>query len=145
MNLEKFVLPEKYKTHHTGIDEQHTQLFSILMTMMTLIKNPPPTIDTELNQLLIDLRKYTQNHFKYEERIMEKIQYPKFESHRELHNNFITKMISIQKTAIKNSDEKLALISQMALFVKDWLLEHVLIEDHELIAYRNKIENKDDL
>ena len=45
MILEKFSLPEKYKTHHAGIDEQHTNLFSILISMLSLIKNPTATID----------------------------------------------------------------------------------------------------
>ena len=136
MILEKYILPEKYQTGHEGIDEQHAQLFSILMGMTLLVKKPSLTVDSDMHQLLHNLQTYTQNHFKYEERIMEKMNYPDLEFHRDIHNGFVHEMLTIQKNAIRRESQKLTLIGEMAEFVRDWYLKHVLIEDKRMVDFK---------
>ncbi len=63
--LEKVELPAQYTTGHEGVDEQHAHLFSILLGIVTVIKNekntPLKKIEAEVHELLTALQSYTQN------------------------------------------------------------------------------------
>ena len=142
MILEKYILPDKYKTGHDGLDDQHAHLFSIMVGMLSVIKQRPLTMDNDIHQLLTDLHTYTRNHFKYEERVMEKIQYPDLLNHREIHIGFVEKLIDIQKNAVRKNEERLTLLSEMIIFVREWYLEHVLIEDKKMVAYKDAMEQR---
>ncbi|MEI8346263.1 MAG: hemerythrin family protein [Pseudomonadota bacterium] len=147
MKLENFILPMKYKTGNEGIDEQHAHLFSILHGMIAVLKNeellPLKQIDLDIRELIGELQKYTQKHFKYEENIMEKIEYPELAGHRELHSGFIKKIIEIQKTSLKAKEGKYALLNKMIVFIKEWFLQHVFVEDKKWSLMDNEtIKNK---
>ena len=110
--LEHIKLPEQYKLGQEVIDEQHSQLFVILINMAKLIKNDDKKndkqIEAEMNVLLTSLRNYTQNHFQYEERYMEKMKYPELEAHKTLHKAFVEKIFDIQKNALKQKKEEVS-------------------------------------
>ena len=140
--LEQIELPLQYKIGNEKIDEQHTQLFIILMDMAKLIKNDAKKnekqIEEEMNILLSSLRSYTQGHFQYEERHMEKMKYPDFEAHRTMHKSFIEKIFEIQKNALKQKKEKALVLREMASFLKDWLMNHILQEDKKYSVFEQE-------
>lgn len=137
-------LPEKYKTGHDNIDSHHAHLFNILYTIVNIMKNKDKysikQIDEEIYRLFVELHNYTQNHFKYEERIMEKLNYPDLDNHKELHKGFIKKILDIQKYTAK--DGKISLINETIMFLRDWYLEHIFVEDKKIIAHQKTIEKK---
>lgn len=135
-------LPAKYKTGHEHIDGHHTHLFNIIYTIVNLIKNKEKytfqQLDEEVFQLFKQFHNYTQNHFKYEERVMEKCNYPDIENHRELHRGFVKRIIDIQKESSKFHEGNLALLNETIMFLRDWYLEHVFVEDKKLIAFQKQ-------
>ncbi len=141
--LEQIELPLQYKIGNEKIDEQHTQLFIILMDMAKLIKNDAKKnekqIEEEMNILLSSLRSYTQGHFQYEERHMEKMKYPDFENHKNMHKAFVDKIFDIQKNALKQKKEKILVLREMASYLKDWLMNHILQEDKKYCLYEKEL------
>jgi len=144
--LEKMELPQQYKIGHDGIDEQHAYLFAILIEIVTICKNVTPILskktDAEIHDVLKNLQKYTQNHFQYEERLMEKMKYPDLENHRAIHGEFIKRMLNIQKEAIRKKETKFLMIHEMAVLVKEWLINHIQIEDKKLNTFLKDFEDK---
>jgi hemerythrin len=138
--LEKIKLPDQYRTNHEHLDDQHAQLFSILFAIIALMKNEEKhstqKIVVEMNELLEELHSYSKKHFQYEERLMEKIQYPDYAAHRSLHASFIKKIVALQKESLLKKEDKNSVLRNMAIFLKDWLMEHILIEDKKIIAFQ---------
>lgn len=82
-------------------------------------------------ELLEFLTKYVDTHFNHEEQLQLKVKFDQYEAHKELHDKFrarVEKIITDHKGEdISDSD----LIS-ISLFIKDWLLHHILIEDKKI-------------
>jgi hemerythrin len=99
-------------------------------------------IDDEFKELIDELHHYTKNHFLYEERIMEKTQFPEMDAHKTIHHAFMKKISDIQHEADKKRDDKHKLLANMIVFIKGWYMEHVLIEDKKIVAHQKEIEAK---
>lgn len=145
--LEHIELPPQYKIGNEKIDDQHSQLLFALMQVVKLIKNEDhkndKQLETEITELLKSLRTYTSTHFQYEERLMEKIKFPDFESHKLMHKYFTDKLIEIQKNALKLKKEKnQVLLKDTAILLKDWLMKHIVEEDKKIITYQVELESK---
>lgn len=147
--LEKVELPEKYRTGHEHIDEQHAHLLSILMGLSGVVKNEKKhslqKIDDEFKILLGDLQQYSKTHFQYEERIMEKIKYPEMENHKLIHVGFIKKLNDIRHECERKRDDSHKLLHETVSYIKTWYLEHIFVEDKKLVAYQKEIEHQSDL
>ncbi len=141
--LEHIELPPQYKIGNEKIDEQHSQLVAILVNMAKLIKNDgkknEKQIEEEMNILLSSLRSYTQSHFQYEERHMEKMKYPDLEAHKNMHKGFVEKIFEIQKNALKQKKEKALVLREMASYLKDWLMNHILNEDKKYCHFEQEL------
>ena len=113
-----------------NIDKQHRKLIEIINS---LISNP--NIDTHsqlISDTLTELTKYTLQHFKDEEDMMELLDYPGLEKHKIEHRSFAAKVsdFCIQVMADKNGVPE-----EMLLFLKDWLTDHILESDMQYARY----------
>jgi hemerythrin-like metal-binding protein len=144
--IEKFKLPPQYQTGHEHIDDQHSNLLGILVACATVIKNDkkhtPQALDREVKELFEELLQYTKTHFAYEEKIMEKTEYPETEHHKKIHKAFIQKTLEIQTTFAKKKDHKYEVVQELIVFIKNWYFEHVVSEDKKIVAHLKEVENK---
>ncbi|SMD09225.1 bacteriohemerythrin [Sporomusa malonica] len=110
------------------IDQQHKKLFEIANEIDTLLNNELITDKYDpIVAIIEELRDYTKEHFAAEEAHMLATKYPKFLSHKVLHNDFIDKMNSIDYAQIDN--EQNAYLKEILKFVISWLVDHILKED----------------
>ena len=109
------------------------------MHMNTLIKNEDKKnnkqIEEALNEVLRFLRGYAQNHFHYEETMMKKNHDPNFEHHQKLHVAFLNDLITLQLKGKKMYKTKLAILTEVSHFIKDWYLNHILVEDKKIVDF----------
>ena len=135
-------LPSQYRLNHEKIDAQHAQLFACLMHMNQLLKNEDKKnnkqIEEAMNDVLRFLRGYAQNHFHYEESIMKKTHDPNFEQHQKFHNEFLNDIIALQLKGAKNHKSKMAILGEIALFIKNWYLNHILHEDKKIVDFEKE-------
>jgi hemerythrin len=124
----KFITWEKeYSVDVLEIDTQHKEL-------MTLINNSinnctgnsikereyfDKAIDMEIN--------FMTEHFKTEEKILEKTQYEKYEEHKKEHEVFLKKIKKLAEE-VKEGKKELNLFD-LTLYIKEWLLSHILLYD----------------
>lgn len=77
------------------------------------------------------LMEYVLIHFQHEEAIQEKMGYPNLNEHKKLHEAF-RKQVNLLYSNYKEQNVSQKDLIIVCLFVKKWLLEHILIEDKKI-------------
>lgn len=117
-----------------SIDDQHKELVYILQQANDLNKTG---ISEQRQRLFLPviLKKlfhYSGFHFIFEEELMAKYDYPLIVEHKKQHKIFMDKIVFFTK---EYKEYKESLISEMVLFLKQWTLEHIIVEDRKYISY----------
>ncbi|MDD6769487.1 MAG: hemerythrin domain-containing protein [Inconstantimicrobium porci] len=110
------------------IDEQHKLLFKLGREFELLLQIPDGVSKKDdALKLLVDLRDYVTFHFYTEESLMEQIDYPDIEHHREYHKIFQNQITNISFKNINNEnyDEMRTLLNN----IYSWIFDHMLKED----------------
>lgn len=89
-------------------------------------------------ELVNFLENYVNHHFAHEEELQIQIKYAFYEEHKELHDSFRTQLkvllSQIDKSNVTNSD-----LIKINLFIKNWLHDHIMIEDKKIgVAYKKR-------
>jgi hemerythrin len=107
------------------IDEQHQHIFNLMNRVWMALNIADDQQATA--KLLDELCDFAQTHFDEEEVFMDLVDYPMRESHTKAHRAFIKRLRSEQTAMLEGSRSSLNLL----LFLKDWLISHVLVADRE--------------
>jgi len=103
-----------------SIDEQHKRLIVMINDFYNNVSNRS---SKENISILIDaMKKYTVEHFGFEEKYMKQFGYPDYEAHKKEHDEFITRVAEIEKMFL---DGKHFVSLEATLFIKDWLKDHI--------------------
>lgn len=116
------------------MDEQHQVLFELMEKAQNLLKDENILYKyDDLVKILNGLKEYTLKHFSEEIALMESINYPRLDLHKEAHKGFIEKLDAFEIDADKIS---LGTQDQMILDLMDYLLEwlkvHILDCDRKV-------------
>lgn len=108
------------------IDQQHQQLIELINQVWVA------TIDKQHNKvemirIVYALERYTVTHFTAEEIFMREIGYQKFAEHKQAHDQFVAR-IRQEKVRVA-AGERLNL--DIVHYLKDWLINHILVADKE--------------
>lgn len=122
------------------IDVAHKELFEVYQRLYQLMKKGKGV--EFYNEIVKFLQKYINNHFMNEEALQQKIGYKFYEEHHKIHEDFKESLRKIiaehQSKEITNKD-----LIKINLFLKDWLMHHILIEDHKIGEFiKEKYEKK---
>lgn len=134
-----------------SLDQEHGRIISMINELI----NDIATKDTNnLTHILYDLDEYVREHFSHEERLMEDYNYKYIVTHKLMHQQFIEKIEEFSKQLKgealakeelskadggkvvkrnKGSDApkemKLVIASDIARFLFDWLVNHIMTHD----------------
>lgn len=123
-----FKWQDKFSCSIPEIDKQHRKLFEIGSRIYeTATLNDDCDHYDELMQTLDELVEYTKYHFSYEEKLLQKCNYPDYPTHKIEHDFFIKK---VQKIAGKDLEENQnQTLMEIVKFVADWIAGHILDTD----------------
>jgi len=117
-----------------ALDADHKQLIEIVNELYDRI------LDNSTRDLLDGtferLAKYTQIHFAHEEEFFELTHYPDTDSHRRKHEEMTSWVLETQRKL--KSGELPAPPMQVALYLKQWLLHHIIGTDNKYKAHLNE-------
>ncbi|MDD3023001.1 MAG: bacteriohemerythrin [Syntrophomonadaceae bacterium] len=114
------------------IDEQHMQLFKIADKAYELLKDQWRDDKYDgIVSILEELKQYTVYHFKFEEYYQMSIKYPKFLSHKIMHDDFIEKINSIDLERIDDNQGQYLL--EIMDFIVKWIEGHILGQDKKIV------------
>ena len=124
---------DEYSCNIAEIDTQHKKLFEIgeRIYYAASVKDGFDHYD-EILEVLNELTEYTVYHFKYEEDLFVKYNYPDYDSHKIEHDFFMKK---VKKILSRDFDAgQYGIIIEIVDFVADWVAGHILKSD---LAYKD--------
>jgi len=127
----------RYSVHVDEIDKQHQKLINLINEMYDAMQagKAREIIGTVIDEFV----DYTVYHFNTEERLLQQHSYPKYDVHKEMHDNIAKKARDLRETLKKGN--KPSNIDVM-LLLTNWLNAHILEEDKKYAPY---IESKTNL
>jgi len=131
-----------YSIGNDLVDNQHKKLMELINTLHRIESGES---DEDINDVLNELVNYTVYHFKSEEELQQKHNYPGYEAHKEIHKQLVSE-VSKKLELLKTGDE--AIKEKLMIFLTDWLKDHILGEDKKLGLYlqqQKSDEEEDDL
>jgi hemerythrin len=132
--MHKYVWIEKYSVGVKEIDLQHQHFFEIANKIIE--STGQENISTgELLPKIKELADYSDYHFKAEEDIFKKYNYPDASDHIDGHDSYRKKMKQfIVETEMVGADVK-NISLEIAEFAGSWLINHIMVVDQKYIGF----------
>ncbi|WP_312811728.1 bacteriohemerythrin [Sedimentibacter sp.] len=89
-------------------------------------------------QMFDFLDEYTKTHFRDEEKYMQSINYPEFDSQKQMHEGFIKKLAELRKQYV-DAGANISVIINANQFILDWLTKHISNADKKIGEYAKKL------
>ncbi len=116
------------------IDNQHKRIVEYLNEL----DDANVTRDRDkVSHVLMGLMDYTKTHFTFEESLLEKSGYPLSDSHRKVHETFVSHMNNYKARHDRGEDITRQLMSELRI----WLTNHIKKDDADYAPYADKILN----
>lgn len=119
---------DEYSVGLPEVDEQHKMLFEIINRLWNATVTKASS--DEMMAIVTELDRYTFTHFTAEETFMRVIEYSGFEAHRKAHQGFIERLRAERANVLNGGHLSLDLLR----FLREWLVNHILIEDKRYAA-----------
>ncbi|BCO09520.1 hemerythrin [Desulfolithobacter dissulfuricans] len=114
------------------IDEQHRGIISTINSLHYFIQTGHG--DEIIKPTMIILEQYVDIHFKTEEALMKKANYPDIKDHIVMHKKLVEKTKNLSIYASSNNDSNIIL-----KFLKEWWLGHINKEDVKYAPFLKKL------
>ena len=112
------------------VDVQHEELFRVINSMFDkMVKGRDKHA---LVEGLDSLRSYVKYHFRTEEALMDKYDYPGLDDHRREHEIFAERMDLYAERPLEQSIQTL---EEMQTFLLNWLVKHIQRADRKYADY----------
>ena len=123
----------KYQTGYKRIDDQHRELVNIINDLYETgvvgdLSNE--YVRRSFNAIIKRTIDYATYHFSYEEKIMKAINYSISKDHISKHRAFSIKVVE-EVDKYENGDN--LVIEDFINFLKNWLINHIIVEDKKFI------------
>lgn len=123
---------KELETGNEMIDTQHKQLieaFNNLLEACTTGK-----AQTDLNKTMDFLIQYTVKHFADEEKLQRQYNYPEYENHKKLHEDFKLVVLDLAEQ-LKKDGSSISLVTKVNLNIGNWLRNHIKKEDAKIAVH----------
>ena len=126
---------DKYSVGIKEIDNQHQGLVIIINELFTYMSEG--RAKNKLQDIFNHLTDYTKIHFRFEETMLVKYAYSEIDQHKAEHQKFIKKLENLKSEFLNN---KITISLEVLNFLKDWLLNHILISDKKYSVHIQKFD-----
>ena len=118
---------------HAAIDKQHKRLVSIANEVHdSMLAGKSKSV---LGNALADLIAYTQSHFRFEEQLFRKYNYPEIAEHMAEHANLARQVLDFKA---RFDGGRTMLCVELLQFLTNWLSTHIAGSDREFVTYLKK-------
>lgn len=121
---------DNYLTGFKEIDNQHKALVVLINELFNLMQEGKAK--KHLDDIFDHLTDYTKKHFFEEEKMMVKYAFKEFNEHKEEHKKFIDQLAKLKSDFKK---EKVTISIETLNFLKNWLLNHILVTDMRYVPH----------
>jgi hemerythrin len=131
-------LPKEFQTGIKAIDKQHQQLVDMVNHLGQLrgaTFKSPENRHKVTGQVLGEMISYTISHFAFEESLMQDAAYQFFESHKRVHDLFVTRANEYEQRFTAGED----IVDELYDMLNRWLFNHIRNDD---LAYAPALKEK---
>ena len=114
------------------VDKQHRRLVELINELYHACLGEKGALEEKFKEIMKELVEYVMIHFKDEEKIMESINYPGLAAHKQQHELFVKEVLAAVN-AYKSGRQFVP--NAFVRFLRDWLFNHILIDDKEWARY----------
>jgi hemerythrin len=107
------------------LDEQHREMVSLILGFQR------ESASHANRRILMDLMRYTREHFRTEEDLMEVHGYPGLVRHRDLHDALLKDVVRFSSGDLSDPQEQ----AQLHRFLRAWLIRHILQDDADFAEF----------
>jgi hemerythrin len=133
--METVTWSENFSVGVRELDQQHQQLIKLLNRLISA-QGTISTHSETISDILMEMTRYAQTHFKAEERLMKAYGYPGLEEQKKQHRNFRRKTVDFSTATTLGIDQ---IPEALLEYLADWLTHHILEDD---MAYRSFFKDK---
>jgi len=112
---------DKYSVGNDMVDTQHQKLMDIINRYHDALEAKRPR--AELVKIFDEVSDYAIYHFRDEEALMERIQFPKMARHKVIHKQLIEQIGKLRAELVSGVAE---IEQQIRFFLKNWLTAHIV-------------------
>ncbi len=121
---------KNYELNIPIIDSQHKKLVELINRLYEALMDMRSK--EILEELISELIHYTEYHFKSEEELFEKYNYPLSTKHKQEHSKFVEKVKNFKEDFESGND---FLDMDIIVFLNEWLIKHILGSDKRFSIY----------
>ena len=121
------------------VDDDHKHLIKLINAFEAIAEAGAEPAKVEA--VFKGLKAYTEEHFSREERLQLAARYPYYESHLKAHRGLIRQLEELRSEwqALAAGPGRDQALKDLAAFLRDWLVAHILKEDLRLKPYLAKL------
>ncbi len=129
----KLIWADELSIENPAIDKEHKKLIEIYNDLVDFVRRKGNR--KEFAEILSKMTDYSLEHFRKEEKYMEKFGYPKLSEHQRFHRNYIylVTMYNNQLSEHNPPDPK-----EIINFLGRWWLNHIRRSDKEYESYKKE-------
>ncbi len=135
--MEYFKWDAKFSVGIDSIDNQHKKIIELINELYGAFVDK--RTDDIMGRILHEMADYAIYHFKYEENLLEQSGYPLTAKHIEEHDAFNLK---VNEFKAKSALGKFQITFTVLNYLKDWLANHILINDAKYSSHLKKFGAK---
>ena len=125
-----YIWKEEYNTGVKFIDEQHRYFLNIIRDLQAYLEEG--VCMDSASRIFFSLVHYAEHYLIQEEIYLKDYSYPSFKEHKNLHKEFIRRMIQFQADYEKDVGET---CRSMLAYLEGWFDNHILKYDKEAVDY----------
>ena len=125
-----FIWKKEFELGIPSIDNQHKKLLEIGNRINDLLKNHDDEDDNfdEIMTVIEELKEYTVYHFKTEEDLFLRYDYPEYAEHKREHDAFIDYVNSVDLSSIDENQG--AFLKELLKKIVNWVFNHIITTDY---------------
>lgn len=123
---------ESLSVGNETIDSQHKELIQKINDVLEACNRQQGK--EKVVEVMQFLKDYTVKHFKDEENLMKKYQYPMYEEHKKIHEDLVKKVEDLDER-IKREGVSLSVVMTVNKTLVDWFVNHISKEDKKVGEY----------
>lgn len=124
---------DQFLLGHDILDSQHRELVEGSLALIEAVEQEINC--EEINKQALEFAEKARIHFKTEESILEKYDYPFLEFQKQQHNRFMKSFSYLADEISKKSTSRIFRMFKIQIFLIDWLVHHTLKDDKNYGKY----------
>ncbi|WP_413208370.1 bacteriohemerythrin [Rhodospirillum sp. A1_3_36] len=124
---------EKCRVGIKAIDDDHKGLFDLVAALEEQYLEGSHVEQVRATVHALNL--YVTEHFEREERFMRRANFPGYQAHRRIHEEFRALVRAL--IALHEKDPDLVDLEKVTVFLDRWIRDHILVKDMQYVPYLN--------